>query len=139
MDEIREGAFVVVMFSEAYLKSFNCVYELAGVLNHPDYMKRIFPIVMDETVRGENKYKELANYWEKKKNDTTLIIKQIISEDKTVILPLEKRISLIEEYIRQLQKLAEVTDEINSYSFESLKERSYEPLLSKIKERLNVE
>ena len=94
---------------------------------------------MDETVRGENKYKELANYWEKKKNDTTLIIKQIISEDKTVILPLEKRISLIEEYIRQLQKLAEVTDEINSYSFESLKERSYEPLLSKIKERLNVE
>ena len=56
-----------------------------------------------------------------------------------MILPLEKKIRLIEEYIHQLQKLAEVTDEINSYSFESLKERSYEPLLSKIKERLNVE
>lgn len=139
MDEIREGAFVVVMFSEAYLKSFNCVYELAGVLNHPDYMKRVFPIVIDETVREENKYKELANYWEKKKNDTTFVIKQINSEDKTVILPLEKKIRLIEEYIHQLQKLAEVTDDINSYSFESLKERSYEPLLLKIKERLNVE
>ena len=139
MDEIREGAFVIVMFSEAYLKSFNCVYELAGVLNHPDYMKRVFPIVIDETVREENKYKELANYWEKKKNDTTFVIKQINSEDKTVILPLEKKIRLIEEYIHQLQKLAEVTDDINSYSFESLKERSYEPLLLKIKERLNVE
>jgi hypothetical protein len=102
-------------------------------------MKRVFPIVIDETVREENKYKELANYWEKKKNDTTFVIKQINSEDKTVILPLEKKIRLIEEYIHQLQKLAEVTDDINSYSFESLKERSYAPLLLKIKERLNVE
>jgi len=67
------------------------------------------------------------------------IIRQIISGDKTVTLPLEKKVRFIEEYIHQLQKLAEVTDEINSYSFESLKERSYEPLLSKIKERLNVE
>ena len=139
MDGIREGACVVVMFSEAYLKSFNCVYELAGVLNHPDYMKRVFPIVIDETVREENKYKELANYWEKKKDNTTFVIKQINSKDKTVILPLEKKVRLIEEYIHQLQKLAEVTDDINSYSFESLKERSYEPLLLKIKERLNVE
>jgi len=139
MDEIREGTFVVVMFSEAYLKSFNCVYELAGILNHPDYMKRIFPIVIDDTVRGENKYKELVNYWEKKKNDTMFIIRQIISGDKTVTLPLEKKVRFIEEYILQLQKLAEVTDEINSYSFGSLKECSYEPLLSKIKERLNVE
>ena len=111
MDEIREGTFVVVMFSEAYLKSFNCVYELAGILNHPDYMKRIFPIVIDDTVRGENKYKELVNYWEEKKNDTMFINRQIISGDKTVTLPLEKKVRFIEEYIHQLQKLAEVTDE----------------------------
>ena len=139
MNEIREGAFVVVMFSEAYLQSFNCLYELVGVLNHPDYMKRIFPIVIDESVRGESKYKDLANYWERKKNDTTFVVKQIISDDVSVLLPLERKIRLIEAYIHQLQKLAEVTDELNSYSFEMLKERSYEPLLTKIKERLNIE
>lgn len=139
MDEIREGAFVVVVFSEAYLKSFNCVYELAGVLNHPDYMKRVFPIVVDETVRGDNKYKELANYWEMKKNDTEFVIKQIISKDETVTIPLDKKVKLIEEYIHQLQKLAEVTTELNSYTFGMLKESRYKPLITKIKERLHGE
>lgn len=139
MDEIREGAFVVVVFSESYLKSFNCVYELAGILSHPDYMKRVFPIVVDETVRGEQKYKELANYWETKKNDTGYIIKQIISKDETVVVPLDKKVKLIEEFIHQLQKLAEVTNELNSYTYSMLKESEYESLLAKIKERLHGE
>ena len=139
MDEIREGAFVVIVFSESYLKSFNCVYELAGVLNHPDYMKRVFPIVVDETVRGENKYKELANYWESKKNEKEFIISQILPNKTTVVLPLAKKITLIDAFINQLQKLAEVTEEVNSYSFSMLKECAYEPLLAKIKERLHGE
>lgn len=127
---------MVVMFSEEYLQSFNCVYELAGVLDHPDYMKRIFPIVIDESVRGENKYVELANYWEKKKTEKEFNIKRIISNNETVKLPIEKKLELIETYIQQLRKLAEVTDEINSYTFQALKTSHFEPLLTKIKERL---
>ena len=139
MNEIREGTFVVVLFSEAYLKSFNCVYELAGVLNHTDYMKRVFPIVIDETVRGENKYKELANYWESKKAEKNYIISQIHTNGGSVTLPLTKKIDLIDEFINQLQKLAEVTENINSYTFQTLKESEYEPLISRIKERLHGE
>lgn len=139
MNEIREGTFVVVLFSEAYLKSFNCVYELAGVLNHTDYMKRVFPIVIDETVRGENKYKELANYWESKKAEKNYIISQIHTNGGSVTLPLTKKIDLIDGFINQLQKLAEVTENINSYTFQTLKESEYEPLISRIKERLHGE
>lgn len=139
MGEIREGDFVVVLLSEAYLKSFNCVYELAGVLSHSDYMERVFPVVIDETVRGENKYKELANYWERKKADKEYIISQIQSKNVSVALPLTRKIDLIDEFINQLQKLSEVTENINSYTFQALKESEYEPLLTKIKERLHGE
>jgi len=136
MNEIREGAFVVVMLSEAYLRSFNCLYELAGILNHPDYMKRVFPVVIDESVRGDEKYKELANYWEKKKEEKELVVKQVLTKEKTVLVPIEKKVILIEEFIHQLQKLAEITEDLNSYSFKSLEESSYTPLITKINERL---
>ncbi len=137
MDEIREGSFVVVMLTDAYLKSSNCMYELAGVLNHPDYLKRIFPIVIEEEVRGDEKYAELVNYWEEKKKDEQLIMHRIKYDDTSVLIPLEERIELISEYVNQLQKLPKVTDVINSYSFGGLEDSSYEPLFEKIKERLH--
>lgn len=138
MDEIRAGKFVVVVFSEAYLKSFNCVYELAGVLEHSDYMKRIFPIVIEESVREDNKYEELANYWEGQKSNKELIVKRIISQDKEVVVPLKKKVALIETYIHELNKLDEVLESLNAYSYEELVNWNFEPLLAKIHERLNT-
>lgn len=137
MDEIRAGELVVVVFSEAYLKSFNCVYELAGVLEKPDYMKRIFPIVVEESVRGDNKYAELVNFWEQKKCDEKLIIKRITSKDKETLVTLEEKVALIETYIHELSKLHEVLESLNSYSYEELVNRNFEPLLERIHDRMN--
>ena len=72
----------------------------------------------------------------KKKTEKEFNIKRIISNNETVKLPIEKKLELIETYIQQLRKLAEVTDEINSYTFQALKTSHFEPLLTKIKERL---
>ena len=99
-------------------------------------MKRVFPVVIDESVRGDEKYKELANYWEKKKDEKELVIKQVLTKENTVLVPIEKKVILIEEFIHQLQKLAEITEDLNSYSFKSLEESSYTPLITKINERL---
>lgn len=137
MDEIRAGELVVIIFSEAYLESFNCVYELTGVLEHPDYMKRIFPIVVDESVRGDNKYAELVNFWEQKKNDEKLIIKKITSMDKETLVPLEEKVALIETFIHELSKLYEVLESLNAYSYEELVNRNFEPLVERIQDRLN--
>ena len=67
MDAIRAGKLVIVVFSRPYLKSKNCMYELSGILEDSDYVKRILPVVVDSDTREAGFYKDLCKYWNEQK------------------------------------------------------------------------
>lgn len=48
MDLIGTGTYIIVVISDKYLKSKNCMYEMQSIYKNKDIQKRIFPIVMED-------------------------------------------------------------------------------------------
>lgn len=48
MDLIGTGVYIIVVISDKYLKSKNCMYEMQSISKNKDIQKRIFPIVLED-------------------------------------------------------------------------------------------
>ena len=48
MQQIGQGNCILVIISDKYLKSENCMFELLEIANHGDIYDRIFPIVLGD-------------------------------------------------------------------------------------------
>ncbi|WP_446375806.1 toll/interleukin-1 receptor domain-containing protein [Coleofasciculus sp. E2-BRE-01] len=46
MQRIEKGKCLIVVISDRYLKSPNCMYELVQIVNNGEFDNRIFPIVL---------------------------------------------------------------------------------------------
>ena len=49
MKDIGKGNKIIVVISEKYLKSENCMFELTQIYENKDFAKRIFPIVLEDS------------------------------------------------------------------------------------------
>ncbi len=67
MREIGKGNFVVVVLSDKYLKSKNCMFELLEIHEHGDFQQRIFPIVLpDAKIFDSEDVIDYTDYWDAK-------------------------------------------------------------------------
>ncbi len=82
MAEIGRGRYVIVVISEKYLKSENCMFELLEIARNGSLYQRIFPIVLEDA----KIYKaidriEYIKYWEKRIAELDNAMKQVGSAD----------------------------------------------------------
>lgn len=66
MQTIRENDFAVLLISDAYLKSINCMYEVLEIMKEKKYVKRIFPAVICSDIYQTEKQIEYIKYWEER-------------------------------------------------------------------------
>jgi hypothetical protein len=65
MRKIREMDFVILVISDEYLKSFNCMYEVLEFLKDDNYKERILPILISNaTIYGIGGGLEYIKYWD---------------------------------------------------------------------------
>lgn len=65
MQELGRGQFVILIISEKYLKSINCMYEVLQLLKYPNFRARIFPILLDDAkIYDSKKILEYIKYWD---------------------------------------------------------------------------
>ncbi|RDH87904.1 MAG: hypothetical protein DIZ78_05040 [endosymbiont of Escarpia spicata] len=70
MDELRKGDFVVVVSSERYWHSDDCVNELKSIKEYGDFELRVLPVqLQDINLRDVEIQKALINYWNSKSHD----------------------------------------------------------------------
>lgn len=68
MQRIGRGRCVVVVISDKYLKSPNCMYELVQIAKHGRFYDRIFPIVLsDAGIYDPIQRIQYIKYWEGKR------------------------------------------------------------------------
>lgn len=61
---IGKADFIVVVFSQAYLKSFYCMYELTKIMQAGNIKQRVFPIRDDNyPLNVETNQKTIIDYW----------------------------------------------------------------------------
>lgn len=62
MMTVRDHDLILMLISDSYLKSKNCMFEAMEFIKVPDYKQRIIPIVFDDVNSLEETY---LKYWEK--------------------------------------------------------------------------
>src|SRR5215216_7306604 len=70
MERIGEGDCVITVISDKYLRSKNCMFELAEIASNKQFADRIFPIILEDA-RIYNAEDRIAyiEYWAKKKDE----------------------------------------------------------------------
>src|SRR5688572_13099010 len=67
MVKIGEGKAVIVVISDKYLRSKNCMFEALAIRGHGNLAKRIFPIILaDANIYEVSNRIKYCNYWDKK-------------------------------------------------------------------------
>lgn len=64
MQTIRDNDFAVLLISEKYLQSTNCMYEVLEMMKEQKYRSRIFPAIIDTAIYSTEKQFEYVKYWE---------------------------------------------------------------------------
>lgn len=65
MQSIGYADYVVLLISDNYLKSENCMYEVLEVIKDRNYKNKIFPVIMNQAVYKPINRSYYVRYWEK--------------------------------------------------------------------------
>ena len=66
MQSIPEMDYTILLISDAYLKSSNCMYEVLEVMRDRRYKDKIFPAVICTDIYKPIKRAEYVKYWQEK-------------------------------------------------------------------------
>ena len=82
MAQIGRGSFIIVVISDKYLKSENCMFELLEIARHGALHQRIFPIVLEDAdiYKAINRL-QYIEYWEKRIAELDAAMKKVGSAD----------------------------------------------------------
>lgn len=64
MKSIRQQDYAVVIVSDLYLKSKNCMFEVIEVMKEQEYVDRIFPAVVERSIYDPLARVEYIKYWQ---------------------------------------------------------------------------
>ncbi len=127
MKGITKTDFVIVLISDDYLKSRNCMYEALEFMKDAMYATKILPIVVSGTQIYDNSYRlRLINYWEKQATDLQNEIRNVSALTATQKLIEElKEIELIRD---EIDKFISSISTIKYTEWENAKKSNYSEL-----------
>lgn len=135
MNAIRAGKTVIVVFSRPYLKSKNCMYELAGIMKDPCFKDRILPVVVDDTIRESQFYVDLVKYWKEEKNKQEDIVKQLLEIDEEMAEPQQTKLNEIKDVYALLKGITEYIDWVNAENLNAMCATRFKTIIDKIVEK----
>ena len=106
MQTIGRGKYIVVVISDKYLKSENCMFEMLEIKQNGDVYNNIFPIVIsDAKIYDEIDRIDYLNYWDDK-------IQQLQDKMQTIKNPVGT--GQVIEKINQFSDIRRIIDEITN-------------------------
>ena len=142
MQSIRDMDYAVLIITDNYLKSFNCMFEVLEVMKEKNYQDRIFPVVVETKIYNTSGRIQYITYWQeefKKLKCEMLRIEDVINAG-SIIDDLKKTQNITLNIDEFLGKVADMNNpnisDINVSIENKLKEHG---LLGSIKETKNSE
>ncbi|WP_290565726.1 toll/interleukin-1 receptor domain-containing protein [Akkermansia sp.] len=91
MDTIREQDIAVLLVSDAYLKSRNCMYEVLEIMKEISYRERIFPAVLEPSIYQPAGKAAYISYWEEEYRKLDERVRSIRNEENKAELAQDLR------------------------------------------------
>jgi hypothetical protein len=138
MEQIGRGNCVVVVISDKYLRSANCMFELVEIAHSKQFHDRIFPIVLkDADIYEPLKRIEYVKYWEGKRAELAEAIRTLdpanlqgIREDMDLYDRIRDNISGLTQILRDMNTLRPEMHQDSNFSilYEALQTRLQQTL-----------
>ena len=134
MERIGRGKCVIVVVSEKYLKSENCMFELVQIAKNGQFYDRIFPIVLADA----NIYKPVnrikyVKYWEEQIQELDEAMKSVGAAN---LQGLREDIDSYTEIRRTIAELTNILKDMNTLTSEMHSETDFETLFQAIEQKM---
>ena len=130
--EIGQADNVLVVLSNSYFHSLNCMYELALIIKNGINSNRVRWINMEDFSRTYDMYSKIYDYWQ----DKVLQLQQNLSNDEYRDKPLLNELEKVNAILTYFGKAWEYIQKINTLSFEQLSANQFQKLIAHIKDGL---
>ncbi len=132
MGRIGEADFVLMIISDSYLKSMNCMYEVLEFIKDQKYKDRILHIVLDDckdifTPAGRAKY---VAYWQDEFEEINEIVSSLDPMNRG---NLQNDLKFIESICRNISDFISVISDMVHIPLYELREKNYKHILDFIK------
>lgn len=130
MEKIRETDFALILISDEYLKSQNCMTEVLHLLKEIEYKEKILPVIIgNPSIYKPEGRLSYTSYWNNKK-DT---LKENIAEHTpTDIINEIAELKIIERISTDINDFLSYISTINNITFDELKNEGYKSILEAI-------
>jgi hypothetical protein len=136
MRRIGQGKAVVVVISERYLKSENCMFEMVQIAKEQRLRERIFPIVLSDA----NIYKPIGRvryvqHWEKEIQELDEALKTVQGSNLT---KLQEDLNVYAEIRQLFDGIADTLRDMNALTPDQHEGSGFEELIRRIRAQLAV-
>jgi len=131
METIRDHDYVILLISDAYLKSTNCMYEVIQFIQEKNYINRTFPIVIDNeaTIFDQSKHSKYIHYWQKKYKELGDEIKTL---QNTGTISLHKELDKINKIQSNIGEFLNKIADLKCSPLDELERSNYKDIISVI-------
>lgn len=134
MEKIGKGKAVILVISEIYLKSENCMSELLQVAKHGEFVDRVFPIVLEDA----RIYKAIdriryVEYWEKQLKELDKAMKGVSAAHMDGF---REDIDLYDEIRDNLPRLSDILKDMNALTPDLHRESGFSEIFDAVMTKL---
>lgn len=133
--EIGEADNVLIVLSDSYFHSINCMFELALIIEHWMYNKRPIWLSIDDFNRSDATYDEICKYW---KNQAEEMRKHLIMSGD-MSKPYQDKLQKMELIIKNFPDAWIEIGKINTLDFGEVSAEHFRKLIACIQKRQLVD
>jgi hypothetical protein len=135
MQRIGRGKCIILVISDQYLRSANCMFELVEIDKAKDLRNRIFPIVLsDAAIYDASSRLDYIKYWEEKTRILDQKIKQVQGSN---ISSLQQELNRYMEIRRLFDGILSNVSDMNALTPECHHASGFDALVSRLRAQLD--
>ena len=137
MEEIGRGKYVIIVISDKYLRSKNCMFELLEIAKHGNLDIRVFPIVLDDAniYEATNRI-QYIKHWELKIGELEAAMKEVGSANMQGI---REEIDLYTEVRKSIAGLTDFIQDMNTLTPEMHENQHFEALFGALDQQIKAD
>lgn len=134
MERLGQGNCVIVVISDKYLRSPNCMFELVEIAENQQFSDRIFPIVLaDADIYNPVRRIEYVKYWEAKRAELAEAIKAV---DPANLQGIREEMDLYDRIRDKISGLTSLLKDMNTLTPDMHQDSDFTELYDTVTKRL---
>lgn len=135
MERIGEGDSIIVVISDKYLRSKNCMYELVQISKNKQFADRVFPIILsDAKIFDAGDRVDYIEHWEKEKERLNKKIREL--SDFSNLQSIQEELNDYDDFRDEIDGLTGILKDMNTLNPAMHKDSDFSELFTAIEKRM---